>query len=118
MSPLVSPARVLVLDDAEDVLLAARLALKRHFAGVETLRAPAELIPKVKSGGFDVILLDMNFHAGADTGREGLSLMAELNEAGTTVVMVTHSHAHAEYAHRIVNMLDGAIVTEQARQFA
>lgn len=47
-----------------------------------------------------------------------MQLLTELNEAGTTVVMVTHSHAHAEYAHRIVNMLDGSIVTEQARQFA
>jgi putative ABC transport system ATP-binding protein len=51
-------------------------------------------------------------------GEEVMQLLTELNEAGTTVVMVTHSHAHAEYAHRIVNMLDGAIVTEQARQFA
>ncbi len=51
-------------------------------------------------------------------GEEVMQLLTELNEAGTTVVMVTHSHAHAEYAHRIVNMLDGSIVTEQARQFA
>jgi putative ABC transport system ATP-binding protein len=39
-----------------------------------------------------------------------------LNEEGTTIVMVTHSHSHAEYAHRIVNLLDGAIVTESIRQ--
>jgi putative ABC transport system ATP-binding protein len=51
-------------------------------------------------------------------GEEVMQLLTELNEAGTTVVMVTHSHAHAEYAHRIVNMLDGAIITEQVRQFA
>ncbi|MDE2466511.1 MAG: ABC transporter ATP-binding protein [Alphaproteobacteria bacterium] len=51
-------------------------------------------------------------------GEEVMQLLTELNEAGTTVVMVTHSHAHAEYAHRIVNMLDGSIVTEQVRQFA
>ncbi len=51
-------------------------------------------------------------------GEEVMQLLTELNEAGTTVVMVTHSHAHAEYAHRIVNMLDGSIITEQTRQFA
>lgn len=51
-------------------------------------------------------------------GEEVMQLLTELNEAGTTVVMVTHSHAHAEYAHRIVNMLDGSIITEQVRQFA
>jgi putative ABC transport system ATP-binding protein len=33
-------------------------------------------------------------------------------------MMVTHSPSHAEYAHRIVNLLDGAIVTENVRQIA
>jgi putative ABC transport system ATP-binding protein len=33
-------------------------------------------------------------------------------------VMVTHSRPHAEYAHRIVNLLDGAIVTDSVRQIA
>src|SRR6185312_5462787 len=45
-------------------------------------------------------------------GEEVMQLRTELNNEGTTIVMVTHSHSHAEYAHRIVNLLDGAIVTE------
>lgn len=45
-------------------------------------------------------------------GREVMSLLSELNDAGTTVVMVTHSPSDAEYAHRIVNLFDGQIVTE------
>jgi putative ABC transport system ATP-binding protein len=45
-------------------------------------------------------------------GEEVMQLLTELNDEGTTVVMVTHSHSHAEYAHRIVNLLDGAVVTE------
>lgn len=45
-------------------------------------------------------------------GREVMSLLSELNEAGTTVLMVTHSPSDAEYAHRIVNLFDGQIVTE------
>ena len=49
-------------------------------------------------------------------GEEVMQLLTELNGEGTTVVMVTHSHSHAEYAHRIVNLLDGAIVTENIRQ--
>jgi putative ABC transport system ATP-binding protein len=49
-------------------------------------------------------------------GEEVMQLLTELNNEGTTVVMVTHSHSHAEYAHRIVNLLDGAIVTENIRQ--
>jgi len=45
-----------------------------------------------------------------------MQLLTELNDAGTTIVMVTHSHSHAEYAHRIVNLLDGALVTESIRE--
>jgi putative ABC transport system ATP-binding protein len=49
-------------------------------------------------------------------GEEVMQLLAELNGAGTTVIMVTHSHAHAEHADRVVHLLDGAIVTEKLRQ--
>ena len=42
--------------------------------------------------------------------------LTQLNKEGTTIVMVTHSHSHAEYAHRVVNLLDGAVVTESIRQ--
>jgi putative ABC transport system ATP-binding protein len=45
-----------------------------------------------------------------------MQLLTEMNDDGTTVVMVTHSHSHAEYAHRIVNLLDGALVTENVRR--
>ena len=52
------------------------------------------------------------------TGEEVMQLLTELNSEGTTIVMVTHSRPHAEYAHRIVNLLDGSIVTETVRQIA
>jgi putative ABC transport system ATP-binding protein len=51
-------------------------------------------------------------------GEEVMQLLTQLNDAGTTVVIVTHAPAHAEYAHRIVNFLDGTIVTENIRQIA
>lgn len=43
-------------------------------------------------------------------GKEVMELLAELNDEGTTIVMVTHSQRDASYAHRIVNMLDGFLV--------
>jgi putative ABC transport system ATP-binding protein len=49
-------------------------------------------------------------------GEEVMQLLTELNGEGTTVVMVTPSHSHAEYPHRIVNLLDGALVTEDIRR--
>lgn len=45
-------------------------------------------------------------------GEEVLGLMAELNRAGTTIVMVTHDQSHADFASRIVQMLDGRILSE------
>ena len=51
-------------------------------------------------------------------GEEVMRLLEQLNESGTTIVMVTHSMAHAERAHRTVNLLDGQLVIEhRVRQF-
>ena len=41
-----------------------------------------------------------------------MNLLTELNEAGTTVIMVTHSPVDAEYSHRVVHLFDGQIVSE------
>ncbi|MDK2977935.1 MAG: putative transport system ATP-binding protein [Bacteroidales bacterium] len=45
-------------------------------------------------------------------GEKVMKLLTELNKEGTTIVMVTHSPSDAEYAHRIVQLFDGHIVTE------
>jgi len=41
-----------------------------------------------------------------------MNLLTELNEEGTTIVMVTHSERDSNYAHRVINLFDGQIVTE------
>ena len=43
-------------------------------------------------------------------GKEVMELLTELNDEGTTIIMVTHSQRDANYAHRIVNMIDGFMV--------
>ena len=48
-------------------------------------------------------------------GQEVMELLRSLNDEGTTIVMVTHSPSHADYAHRTVNLFDGHIVTENLR---
>lgn len=45
-------------------------------------------------------------------GQEVMNLLKELNQAGTTIVMVTHSRHDASYANRIINLFDGSIVKE------
>jgi len=49
-------------------------------------------------------------------GEEVMKLLSELNKEGTTIVMVTHSPSDAEYAHRIVQLFDGHIVTENIKK--
>lgn len=48
----------------------------------------------------------------SNNGNEVMALLSDLNEAGTTIVMVTHSEHDAKYSHRIIRMLDGQTVTE------
>lgn len=45
-------------------------------------------------------------------GEEVMKLMQDLHEEGTTIVMVTHSPAYAEHAHRIIHLFDGHVVSE------
>jgi len=49
-------------------------------------------------------------------GEEVMNLLAELNQEGTTVVMVTHSPVEADKAHRVIQLFDGHIVTENVKQ--
>lgn len=45
-------------------------------------------------------------------GEEVMKVLSELNDEGTTIIMVTHSPYDAGFAHRIVNLFDGKVVTE------
>ncbi len=45
-------------------------------------------------------------------GQEVMNLLTDLNENGTTVIMVTHSPIDAEYSHRVIHLFDGQIVSE------
>ncbi len=45
-------------------------------------------------------------------GDDVMNKLLQLNEVGTTVVMVTHSQMYADYARRTINLFDGAVVTE------
>jgi putative ABC transport system ATP-binding protein len=49
-------------------------------------------------------------------GEEVMNLLTQMNEAGTTIVMVTHSPADAEYSQRVIHLFDGHVVTENSIQ--
>ncbi len=63
--------KILVIDDNEDVLLAARLFLKQHATLVHTEKDPNLLPSLLKDESYDIILLDMNFTRDVSSGREG-----------------------------------------------
>lgn len=71
-------ARILVVDDDPDILVAAKLLLRRHFRHIDTTTMP-EQIPKLfDAQKFDAVLLDMNFALGERTGEEGLKWLGEI----------------------------------------
>jgi len=48
-------------------------------------------------------------------GQEVMEMLQQLNKEGTTIVMVTHSPSHADYARRTINLFDGEVVTQNLR---
>jgi DNA-binding NtrC family response regulator len=85
--------RVLVVDDDRDVLVAARLLLKKEFALVQTETDPERLPALVNENSWDVILLDMNFLPGTNTGREGmrwLQTVLEINPSAVVIMMTAY----------------------------
>lgn len=67
-------------------------------------------------GGQGIILADEpTGNLDSVHGQEVMDMLKALNEEGTTIIMVTHSAAHADYARRTINLFDGGVVTENVR---
>lgn len=49
-------------------------------------------------------------------GEEVMNIMTKLNEGGTTIIMVTHSPHDSEFAHRVIHLFDGHVVTENYKE--
>lgn len=84
-------AKILIVDDDEDVLLAAKLFLKQHFSIVHTERNPENLPVLMKNESYDVILLDMNFSRDATSGKEGFYWLSKIleNDPMAVVIFIT-----------------------------
>ena len=85
--------RVLVVDDDRDVGVAARLLLKKEFALVQTETDPTRLPVLLGESHWDVILLDMNFSPGTNTGREGmqwLETILKIDPASVVIMMTAY----------------------------
>lgn len=82
------PGKILVIDDDEDILKAARLLLKQYVASVHIEKTPEQLPALLKNENYDVIFLDMNFAKGATSGKEGFHWLNKILEIDPAMVIV------------------------------
>ncbi len=100
--------RILIIDDNRSVLSALELLLQDEFSDIKYLTGPKELPGLLQSGDIDVILLDMNFKAGINTGNEGIYWLREImkSDPDTSVVMIT---AYGDVELAVKAMREGAV---------
>ncbi|MFZ5980775.1 MAG: response regulator, partial [Candidatus Zixiibacteriota bacterium] len=83
--------KILVVDDDEDVLQAARLLLKQHIIQVDTESNPERIPTLMTRENYDVILLDMNFTLDVSSGQEGFHWLKRILDIdpAAVVIMIT-----------------------------
>ena len=98
-----SDHRILIIDDNEDVLLAAKLLLKQHFNIVDTEKDPVVIPELLKNEIYDVIILDMNFTQDMTSGQEGFYWLNEiLNIDPSSVVILITSFGDVDTAVKAI----------------
>jgi DNA-binding NtrC family response regulator len=85
--------RVLIVDDDEDVLRAARLLLKHHLSVVDTEKDPRKIPSLLAQENYDVVLLDMNFTRDVSSGQEGfhwLDRILDVDPLGVVILITAY----------------------------
>ena len=82
---------ILVVDDNRNVLLAIEMLLSQEFEKVSTISSPNLLISELRKNHYNLVLLDMNFKSGANTGNEGIFWLQRIREdhPDISVVLMT-----------------------------
>ena len=94
---------ILVVDDNKAVLNALEMLLAGVFREVITIRTPNQIEATLESGRVDVVLLDMNFSAGINTGNEGLYWLSRIKEYAAEIpVVLFTAYADIDLAVRAV----------------
>lgn len=83
--------KILIVDDDQDILIAGKLLLKRHFTEVLTCHLPGNIPELLNNHQFDAILLDMNFGPGESSGEQGYYWLKQILEIQpkAVVIMIT-----------------------------
>jgi two-component system, NtrC family, response regulator HydG len=77
---ILKDAQILIIDDDADVLVALRILLKSLVKEVVVEKNPSNILSGIKSGNFDVVILDMNFNGLVNTGNEGIFWLNRIKE--------------------------------------
>jgi DNA-binding response OmpR family regulator len=80
--------KILIVDDNEDLLKAAKMFLKRHFAQVDIEKNPEAIPALLNNEDYDVILLDMNFTKDVSSGSEGYYWLEKILQHDHSYVLV------------------------------
>ncbi len=81
-------ARILIVDDDPDILLAAKMFLRQYFQIIHTEKNPAHIPDLLRNETYDVILLDMNFSRDANTGKEGFYWLNKILEIDPAAIVI------------------------------
>ena len=97
------PPHILIIDDNKSILTALQMLVQTEFEQVTTLENPNSLISTLQQNRIDVVLLDMNFNAGVNTGNEGIYWLNEIKkyDPDISVIMIT-AYGDVELAVRAV----------------
>ncbi|MDR1274464.1 MAG: sigma-54 dependent transcriptional regulator [Odoribacteraceae bacterium] len=82
---------ILIVDDNKNVLTALRILLENYFESVTLLSSPGQIYTLLREVAPDIVLLDMNFSAGINSGNEGLFWLSEIkkHDADLPVILFT-----------------------------
>nr|WP_315170810.1 sigma-54 dependent transcriptional regulator [uncultured Flavobacterium sp.] len=81
-------AHILVIDDQEDILFAAKMLLKKHFENIYTANNPKNILKLLAENEIEVVLLDMNYRIGFEDGREGLYFLKEIKKISPNTIVI------------------------------
>ncbi|OGU27446.1 MAG: sigma-54-dependent Fis family transcriptional regulator [Ignavibacteria bacterium GWA2_35_9] len=80
--------KVLIVDDNEDILVAAKLLLKPYASVIETEKNPNQLPELLSKNSYDVIFLDMNFTQDMTSGKEGFYWLNQILKIDPTIIVI------------------------------
>ena len=99
--------KILIIDDNKGILNSLELLLRTEFSEIRAIGNPNQIYTELEKTDFDVVLLDMNFKSGINSGNEGLYWLKEIRKRSpeTEVVMIT---AYGDVELAVRSLKEGA----------